>query len=288
MASWFSRNKAPKPIVDESDKLQVPGGLWNKCKSCAALLYQQELERNLMVCPKCGYHFRLSSQGRIDLLCDAQSFVEMDMDLRTNDPLTFRDSQRYKERIKKAQKQTNESDAVRTGQAMIEGLPVIIGVFSFKFMGGSMGVVVGEKLTRAAETALAQQKPFLIVSASGGARMQEGIFSLMQMAKVTAALAKLADARLPYISLLTDPTTGGVAASFAMLGDVNIAEPGALIGFAGPRVIQQTIGKTLPEGFQSSEFLLEHGMLDLVVVRKNLKSEIARVLRLLSRQDLSR
>ena len=234
-----------------------------------------------MVCTKCNYHFRLTPEQRINIICDMQSFEEFDAGLRTPDPLNFKDALRYKERLKRAEKSSGDVDAVKIGRAKINGHTVMIGVFNFFFMGGSMGLVVGEKLTRMVERATEEGVPAIIVSASGGARMQEGIYSLMQMAKVSAALARHAEKRLPYISVLTDPTTGGVAASFAMLGDIQIAEPGALIGFAGPRVIEQTIRKKLPEGFQRAEFLLEHGMVDMVVSREGLKSTLSRVIEML-------
>ena len=278
--AWFFRDKAPKS--EEGDRLQLPGGLWTKCNNCSEIIYTRELEKNLMVCTKCGYHFRLKIDQRINMLVDRLSFEEFDKSLKTNDPLNFKDSLKYKDRLKKAEKSTGESDAVKTGRGRINGLPVMLGVFNFSFMGGSMGLIVGEKLTRMVEAAIKEALPVIIVSASGGARMQEGIFSLMQMAKVTNALARLGEARLPYISLLTDPTTGGVAASFAMLGDVNIAEPKALIGFAGPRVIEQTIRKKLPEGFQRAEFLLDHGMVDIITERQNLKNTLANVLSVLT------
>ena len=241
MASWFSRVRAPKPEVEEADRLPVPGGLWTKCKSCSAMVYTEELDKNQRVCPKCGYHFRLSIQDRINLIVDSHSFEELDAALKSQDPLAFKDSFKYKERLKKAQKKTGDNDAVKTGRCRINGRVVMLGVFNFTFMGGSMGTVVGERLTRMIEIAVTESLPVIIVSASGGARMQEGIFSLMQMAKITSALTRLSQKSLPYISLLTDPTTGGVAASFAMLGDINISEPGALIGFAGPRVIAETV-----------------------------------------------
>ena len=282
MASWFSRSKAPKPTTEEGERLEIPGGLWTKCPGCGEIVYSRELEKNKKVCPKCGHHFRLSVEQRLELICDRQTFEEMEADLKTNDPLSFKDSQRYRERLKRTEKKTGQLDAVRVGRARIDGKRVMLGVFNFAFMGGSMGVVVGEKLTRMVEAAIQERLPVIIVSASGGARMQEGIYSLMQMAKVTAALVRLGDLGLPYISVLTDPTTGGVAASFAMLGDVIVAEPGALIGFAGPRVIEQTIRSTLPEGFQRSEFLLEHGMIDLISAREDLKATLAQLLDLLN------
>lgn len=282
--AWFSISKAPKPTGEDADRIQLPGGLWEKCPGCGEIIYSRELVRNRMVCPKCNHHFRLSADQRISLLTDRQSFEEFDAELRSDDPLGFRDKVRYRERLRKAQKNSGVNDAVKTGVARINGRKVMLGVMNFAFIGGSMGVVVGERLTRAAERALAEKVPYIIVSASGGARMQEGIYSLMQMAKITAALVKLGDAGLPYISILTDPTTGGVAASFAMQGDVNIAEPGALIGFAGPRVIEQTIRSTLPEGFQRSEFLLTHGMVDMVVDRAALKDTVANLLEVLCHQ----
>lgn len=282
MASWFSRSKAPKPTTEEGERLEIPGGLWTKCPGCGEIIYSRELEKSKKVCPKCGHHFRLSVDQRLELLCDRQSFEEIHTDLKTNDPLSFKDSIRYKERLKRSEKKTGQLDAVRIGRARIDGKRVMLGVFNFAFMGGSMGVVVGEKLTRLVEQGIAENLPVIIVSSSGGARMQEGIYSLMQMAKVTSALVALGKKKLPYISVLTDPTTGGVAASFAMLGDVIIAEPGALIGFAGPRVIEQTIGGTLPEGFQRSEFLLEHGMVDIIAKRDELKSSLSNVLNLLN------
>lgn len=281
MCAWFSRVRAPKPSTEESDRLQLPGGLWTKCPGCSEIVYTRELTRNSMVCPKCNFHFRLSVEQRLNLLCDRHSFEEFDSSLKTTDPLNFKDSTKYRERLKRAQKNTGEQDAVKTGRCRINGRPVLVGFFNFSFMGGSMGMVVGEKLTRIVEVGCRDRLPVIIVSSSGGARMQEGIYSLMQMAKVSAALVKLGDLGLPYISLLTDPTTGGVAASFAMLGDVIIAEPGALIGFAGPRVIEQTIRRKLPEGFQRSEFLLQHGMVDMVVPRGELKETVARILEML-------
>lgn len=277
-AAWFSRVRAPKPTTEESERIQLPGGLWSKCVHCSEVIYAKELERSLMVCPKCHYHFRLNFDQRLKLLVDRSSFEELDVDLRSSDPLTFKDQLRYRERLKKAEKKSGSVEAVRTGRARINGEQVFIGIFDFFFMGGSMGSVVGEKLTRMIEAAIEARKPVIIVSASGGARMQEGIYSLMQMAKVTNAIVRLGDHNLPYISLLTDPTTGGVAASFAMQGDVIITEPGALIGFAGPRVIEQTIRKKLPEGFQRSEFLLEHGMVDVVTPRAELKDTLSTML----------
>jgi len=279
---WFSRAKAPTsaPVEeDAADRLQLPDDIWTKCPGCSAILYTKELRRTFGVCAQCNYHFRLGAQQRIPLLTDRHSFIEMDSQLRSTDPLNFRDTKKYKERLKKAEKSSGSIEAVITGRARMLNIPVALGVFEFSFLGGSMGSVVGEKLARMVEAARDERRPAIIVSASGGARMQEGIFSLMQMAKVSAALARLGQAHIPYISVLTDPTTGGVAASFAMLGDVIIAEPKALIGFAGPRVIEQTIRQKLPDGFQRSEFLLEHGMLDRIVERATMKEEIALILR---------
>lgn len=279
--SWFSRGKAPKPSIEEGDRLEIPGGLWTKCNGCSEIIYTKELVRNLKVCPKCNYHFKLSSAERLELICDRHTFESIDINLRSNDPLNFKDKKKYKDKLKEAEKKSGQTDAVITGKARVEGKRIMLGVLDFAFMGGSMGIVVGEKLARLVEGGTIERIPVIIVSASGGARMQEGILSLMQMAKVSASLSRLAEQKIPYISVLTDPTTGGVAASFAMLGDIIIAEPGALIGFAGPRVIEQTIRSKLPEGFQRSEFLLEHGMVDLIVERKNLKATLAKILGLL-------
>jgi acetyl-CoA carboxylase carboxyl transferase subunit beta len=275
---WFTREKAPKPVNELQERSQIPDDIWAKCPQCSAILYTKELRRSVGVCTKCNYHFRLGAQQRIQLLVDRHSFTELDAQLRSVDPLNFKDSKKYKERLKKAEKSSGSVEAVVTGRARILNIPVMVGVFEFAFIGGSLGSVVGEKLTRMIEIAIPERRPVIIVSASGGARMQEGIYSLMQMAKVSAALAKLGQNRIPYISVLTDPTTGGVAASFAMLGDVILAEPRALIGFAGPRVIEQTIRQKLPEGFQRSEFLLKHGFIDRVVQRSDMRDELARIL----------
>lgn len=277
---WFSREKAPKPAAEEAQEpSQLPEDIWTKCPQCSVILYTKELRRSFGVCTKCNHHFRLNAHQRIPLLVDRHSFVEIDMNLRSIDPLNFRDVKKYKDRLKKAEKSSGATEAVVTGRARILNIPIMIGVFEFSFLGGSMGSVVGEKLARLVEHGVDEKRPVLIVSSSGGARMQEGIFSLMQMAKVSAALARLGQARVPYISLLTDPTTGGVAASFAMLGDVILAEPRALIGFAGPRVIEQTIKQRLPEGFQRAEFLLEHGMIDRIVQRSELREVLATILK---------
>lgn len=277
---WFSREKAPKqPPADISEKYQMPDDIWTKCPQCTAILYTKELRRNYGVCIKCNYHFRLAARQRLPLLVDRHSFMEMDINLRSVDPLTFRDTKKYKERLKKAEKDSGSIEAVVTGRARVLNIPVMLGIFDFSFMAGSMGSVVGEKLARLIEAGIEEKRPVIIVSASGGARMQEGIFSLMQMAKVSAALARLGQKRIPYISVLTDPTTGGVAASLAMLGDIIIAEPKALIGFAGPRVIEQTIKQKLPPEFQRSEFLLEHGMIDRIVERSAMREELALILK---------
>ncbi len=280
---WF-RKKQAVAVSTEKKNVQVPAGVWSKCKNCQEIIYAKEIERNLNVCPKCDYHFRIGARERIAQILDEGSFSEMDATMRSVDFLDFKDSKRYKERIKAAVKKAGDGDAVICGEGNLEGIPVVVAVFDFSFMGGSMGAVVGEKITRAIEKGLETNAPVLIFSSSGGARMQESILSLMQMAKTSAALAKLKAAGIPYISVLTDPTTGGVTASFAMLGDLNIAEPRALIGFAGPRVIEQTIRQTLPEGFQRSEYLLEHGMIDMIVQRKEMKQKLAQILRVFLKQ----
>ncbi len=280
--SWFSRKKAPIAPV-EKKTVQMPEGLWTKCKNCSEIIYAKEIERNLNVCPKCDYHFRISARARIDLVLDKDSFVEMDAGLESIDFLEFKDSKKYKDRIKASVTKAGGGDAVVCGEGTIDGLPVVVSVFDFSFMGGSMGSVVGEKITRAIEKGLENKVPVIVFSCSGGARMQESILSLMQMAKTSAALAKLKEAGIPFISVLTDPTTGGVTASFAMLGDINMTEPRALIGFAGPRVIEQTIRQKLPEGFQRSEYLLEHGMIDMIVRRQEMKQRLSQVLRIFTK-----
>ncbi|HXH81865.1 MAG TPA: acetyl-CoA carboxylase, carboxyltransferase subunit beta [Candidatus Tectomicrobia bacterium] len=274
--AWFRRT--PRDGEGTPRKVVIQEGLWIKCDSCKEIIYRAEVERAGRVCPKCRYPFRIGSRDRIALLADAGSFEEHDAGLASADPLGFRDSRRYRDRLKDARQKTSMEDAVVTGLCRIGGYPTVLCVFEFAFLGGSMGSVVGEKLTRAIERAIDKHVPVVIVSASGGARMQEGILSLMQMAKTAAALDRLAAARLPYISVLTDPTTGGVTASFAMLGDVILAEPRALIGFAGPRVIAETIRQPLPEGFQRAEFLLEHGQIDAIVDRRDLKDTLRRLL----------
>ncbi len=278
--TWFKRSK--ENIASETQRKELPDGLWTKCEQCGEMLHKTELDANLSTCSKCGKHFRIGGDDYIGLLIDEKTFKEFDRKLRSGDPLKFADTKKYRDRIPEAIKKTGLFDALRWGTGKIEGQDVVLAVMDFAFIGGSMGSVVGEKIGRAIDMAWKTKKPLIILSASGGARMMEGALSLMQMAKTSAKLARLSDAGIPYISLMTDPTTGGVTASYAMLGDVNIAEPGALIGFAGPRVIKQTIGKDLPQGFQRSEFLLEHGFLDLVVHRKELKQTIAKLISLLT------
>ena len=275
--SWIDKIKAgiggKKTARDED--------LWVECKKCKEQVYIAELETNLRICPHCDYHFRLATRQRIHQLMDQDTFKEYDQHLTSADPLKFKDTKKYKDRIKSLAKKGLSNDAVITGSGSMESLPIEICVFDFSFMGGSMGSVVGEKITRSIERAMENNSALVITSSSGGARMQEGIFSLMQMAKTSSALSKLSEMKIPYISILTDPTMGGVSASFSMLGDIILAEPGALIGFAGPRVIEQIIKQKLPEGFQTAEFLLEHGLIDNVVHRKNLKSTVAQLLRVL-------
>lgn len=274
--AWFKKDK--KPIQPPADKSRVPEGLWVKCPSCSQIIYNKDLVASLNVCTKCSHHFRLTATERLKTLFDSE-WQEYDQGLTSIDPLHFTDTKAYRQRLETSIATTGLQDAVITATGTIEGLRCSVAAMEYGFIGGSMGVVVGEKITRAIERAIAERMPVIIVSCSGGARMMEGALSLMQMAKISAALARLDRARLPYVSVLTDPTTGGVTASFAMLGDVNIGEPKALIGFAGPRVIEQTIRQKLPEGFQRSEFLVEHGMLDMVVDRREMKDAIARFLR---------
>jgi len=277
--AWFKREKKsienPTPVDERRVRTE---GLWIKCNSCGAIIWKKDLEANWEVCPKCDYHFRLDARRRLNLLLDDEQWAEHDADLASSDPLRFSDTKPYAKRLQEARAKLGMNDAIITAEGRLNGRPVICCSMEFGFIGGSMGAVVGEKATRAVERSLSQKQPLIIVSCSGGARMMEGAVSLMQLAKVSAALGRLDEARLPYISVLTDPTTGGVTASYAMLGDLNIAEPGALIGFAGPRVIEQTIRQKLPEGFQRAEFLLEHGFLDAVVSRDNLKAYISRSL----------
>src|SRR5450755_3972871 len=274
--AWFRKEKKPKEAVEK--QTAIPEGLWVKCDDCKEIVYKKEVEANYNVCPKCGYHFRLDARQRFELLFDDNKFKEFAMDIRSGDPLEFRDTKRYRDRLRVYEQRVGKGDAVLCAEGKLDGLSVVICAMEYAFMGGSMGSVVGEKITLAIERALEKKEPIIIVSCSGGARMQEGILSLMQMAKVSAALARLAEAKLPFISVLTDPTTGGVTASYAMLGDVNIAEPKALIAFAGPRVIEQTIRQKLPEGFQRAEYLLAHGMIDRIVSRLDMKAEIDKLL----------
>ncbi len=277
--AWFRKERKPMAVRRGRPTSPIPEGLWTKCEGCKEAIFSRELEKNLQVCPKCGYHFRIDSAARIRLLLDEEEPRELLASLRPADPLGFVDSKRYRDRLKVYQQGVGTRDAVVVVEGHLDGQEVVLAAMEYRFMGGSMGSVVGEKIARAAELATDRRVPLVVVSASGGARMQEGILSLMQMAKISAALGRLRSAGVPYISVLTDPTTGGVTASFAMLGDLNVAEPGALIGFAGPRVIQQTIRQELPEGFQRSEFLLEHGFVDMVVPRHELKETLARCLR---------
>ena len=275
--AWFRKEKKPKEAVEK--QTAIPEGLWVKCDDCKEIVYKKEVEANYNVCPKCNYHFRLNARERFALLFDDDRFKEFATEIRSGDPLEFRDTKRYRDRLRVYEQRVGKGDAVLCADGKLDGINVIICAMEYAFMGGSMGSVVGEKITLAVERAIDKKEPLIIVSCSGGARMQEGILSLMQMAKISAALARLAEAKLPFISVLTDPTTGGVTASYAMLGDLNIAEPKALIGFAGPRVIEQTIRQTLPEGFQRSEFLVEHGMVDLITPRAEMKPTLARFLK---------
>jgi acetyl-CoA carboxylase carboxyl transferase subunit beta len=276
--SWFRKEKkAKEPLPDKPSR--VPEGLWIKCDGCQQTIWHKELDRNLNVCPKCNYHLRISSDERIKLLLDeGASYQELFSGILSVDVLRFRDTKKYRDRLQSSWNNSGKSDAVRIIEGKMGGRTLVLGVMEYNFMGGSMGSVVGEKITRAIEHCLQHRLPLIVISCSGGARMQEGALSLMQMAKISAALARMDDEGLPYISILTDPTTGGVSASYAMLGDLNIAEPRALIGFAGPRVIEQTIRQKLPEGFQRSEFVLEHGMLDDIVERKNMRDYLIKVL----------
>ena len=275
--SWFEKLMPTSIRTDSSTKRGVPEGLWTKCASCSAVLYRAELERNLEVCPKCNHHMRVFGRKRIAIFLDDGPTEEIGANLVPFDKLKFKDSKKYKDRLLQAQKNTDEKDALIVIKGKVKGVPVVVAAFDFRFMGGSMGSVVGERFLKAATTALEEKIPFICFSASGGARMQEALFSLMQMAKTSAVLAKLAKNRIPYISVLTDPTMGGVSASFAMLGDINVAEPNALIGFAGPRVIEQTVRETLPEGFQRSEFLLEHGAIDMIIDRREMRDKLASI-----------
>lgn len=282
--SWFQRIIPPKIKRKENgEKKVVPEGLWSKCTSCEAVLYYTDLVKNLDVCPKCSYHNRISARKRIDILLDPEGRNEIGAEVTPQDPLKFKDSKRYTERLTQAAESTDEEDALVVMQGSINAIPVVVAAFEFGFMGGSMGSVVGERFVRAIQVCVEQHLPFVCFTASGGARMQEGLFSLMQMAKTSAALTQMSKERLPFISVLTDPTMGGVSASFAFIGDIVIAEPGALIGFAGPRVIEQTVRQTLPDGFQRAEFLLEHGAIDLIVDRREMRDKLINLCTLLMR-----
>lgn len=277
--AWFRRAK--QNIAPDSEKIDLPDGLWEKCPSCDEIIHKRQLEANLWTCVKCSHHFRIGSEEYIKILIDEGSFKETNKKMKSADPLEFKDTKKYSARIEESIKKVNLYDAVRTGTGKINGKEVAFGCMDFKFIGGSMGSVVGEKIARITDKAYKNRIPLILVSQSGGARMMEAALSLMQMAKTSSRLARLAEAKVPYISIMTDPTTGGTTASYAMLGDINIGEPKALIGFAGPRVIKQTIGKDLPEGFQTSEFLLEHGFLDAVVSRKEMKANLSKILDIL-------
>jgi acetyl-CoA carboxylase carboxyl transferase subunit beta len=281
--SWLQKLLPPKIKRAEGVKKSIPEGLWRKCPSCEAVLYATDLEQNLSVCPKCGHHHRLKARERLDLLLDPEGRFEIGSEVIPLDALKFKDSRRYPDRLAAANEETGESDAMVVMQGAVKTVPLVVACFEFEFMGGSMGSVVGERFVRGVNVAVEHQLPFLCITASGGARMQEGLLSLMQMSKTTAAVTRLARHQLPFLTLLTDPTMGGVSASFAFVGDVVMAEPGALIGFAGPRVIEQTVRETLPEGFQRAEFLLDKGAIDMIVDRRNLRDQLAAVLTLLQR-----
>jgi acetyl-CoA carboxylase carboxyl transferase subunit beta len=285
--SWLQKLLPPKiNRTGTGAKKNVPEGLWSKCPSCAAVLYATDLEKNANVCPKCGYHNRISARGRLDLLLDPEGRFEIGVEVASVDGLKFKDDKRYPDRLEEAEKATGETEALVVMQGAIKNVPLIVAAFEFEFMGGSMGSAVGERFVRGVHACLDQQLPLVCVTATGGARMQEGLFSLMQMAKTTAALTQLTARKLPFITVLTDPTMGGVSASFAMIGDIVIAEPRALIGFAGPRVIEQTVREKLPEGFQRAEFLLEKGAIDMIVDRRQMRDKLANLLTLLQRQAL--
>jgi acetyl-CoA carboxylase carboxyl transferase subunit beta len=282
--SWFKKLLPSRIKTNAGTRRSVPEGVWTKCPECSAVLYRAELARNAEVCPKCSHHLRVHARDRLDQFLDPESREEIGIDVKPIDKFKFRDSKKYKDRLSQAQKQTGETDALIAMQGSVKSLPLVVCAFEFSFMGGSMGSVVGERFALAVDAAIEQNFPLVCFTASGGARMQEAIISLMQMAKTSAALGALRSKGLPYISVLTDPTTGGVSASLATLGDVIIAEPNALIGFAGPRVIEQTVRETLPEGFQRSEFLLEHGDIDMIVDRRNMRDEISSLLAILTNQ----
>ncbi|MDD5403837.1 MAG: acetyl-CoA carboxylase, carboxyltransferase subunit beta [Sulfuricella sp.] len=283
--SWFQKLLPPKikRKISSDIKKSVPEGLWSKCPTCESVLYRTDLEKNLEVCPKCGHHHRISARTRLHVFLDAEARREIGAEVLPVDSLKFKDSRRYVDRLADAQRDTCETDALVVMQGTVKGVPVVAAAFEFKFMGGSMGSVVGERFVRGINVCLAHNLPFICFAASGGARMQEGLLSLMQMAKTSAALTRLAEARLPFISVLTDPTMGGVSASFAMLGDVIVAEPNALIGFAGPRVIEQTVRETLPEGFQRAEFLVDHGAVDLIIDRRQMRDRLTNLLTMMTR-----
>jgi acetyl-CoA carboxylase carboxyl transferase subunit beta len=283
--TWFKKGEEEKEGRQKREELKPSDQLWVKCNSCNEIIYRKVIERNLQVCPKCNYHFQIPARRRIDWIVDPGGFTEYDADLVSADPLEFKDSKRYPSRVKESQEKTGQKEAIICGEAKIEGQPILIGIFEFSFMGGSLGSVVGEKITRLIEKAIEKRMGVVIFCASGGARMQEGILSLMQMAKVSAALAKLHEERIPYIAVLTDPTSGGVLASLGMLGDVILAEPKAMIGFTGPIVIRETIKVELPEGFQRTEYLFKHGMIDLIVERKDLRHTLASLFEMLRAED---
>ena len=280
--SWLEKLIPSRIRIDGKQKKTVPEGLWAKCPACDAVLYRADLERNLDVCPKCDHHMRIGARRRLETFLDEEPRVEIGEELEPVDALKFKDLKKYKDRLIQAQKATGETDALIGMKGQVKGMPLVAAAFEFKFMGGSMGSVVGERFVRCVDTAIEHNIPFVCFSASGGARMQEALFSLMQMAKTSAALAKMSKRGIPYISVMTDPTMGGVSASLAMLGDLNVAEPKALIGFAGPRVIEQTVRQTLPEGFQRSEFLLEHGAVDMIIDRREMRDRLASVLTMLT------
>ncbi len=284
--SWFEKLLPLRIRTDANTKKSIPEGLWSKCGGCGAVLYRAELERNADVCMKCDHHHRIGARRRLDLFLDQDGREEIGAELEPIDILKFKDSKKYKDRITQAQKNTEETDALIAMKGTLKGMPLTVAAFEFKYMGGSMGSVVGERFVRAANISLEQRIPFVCFSASGGARMQEALFSLMQMAKTSAVLARMSKEGIPFISVMTDPTMGGVSASFAMLGDLNVAEPKALIGFAGPRVIEQTVRETLPAGFQRSEFLLDHGAIDIIVSRLEMRDRLANVLSILSNKTL--
>jgi len=284
--NWFKR-LVPSRIQTQGRSRSVPEGLWTKCPACDAVLYRSDLERNEHVCPKCGHHMRIRARARLERFLDEDSAAELAAGVEPVDALKFRDSKKYRDRIVQSQKKTGEKDALIVMKGRLKGMPVVACAFDFAFMGGSMGSVVGERFVRAASAASEANCPLICFTASGGARMQEALLSLMQMAKTSAALARLSEQGVPFVSVLTDPTTGGVSASLAMLGDINVAEPKALIGFAGPRVIEQTVRETLPEGFQRSEFLVDHGAIDMIVDRREMRDRLASTLSIMTRQSLS-